>query len=58
MKKKKKNTSDEMHFNCTWKDMCSQKVGLFLFIPLFWEIYLACFKPKWRSINDYRGTMK
>lgn len=46
-----------MHFNCTWRDMCSQKVGLFLFIPLFWEI-LSCLKPKQRSINDYRGTTK
>jgi len=35
----------KMHFNCTWKDICSQDIELFC-SPHFGRFYLVCFKPK------------
>jgi hypothetical protein len=48
----------KMHFNCTWKNMCSQEVRLIFVLTLiyFGRFYLAHFKLKWVFLNICRGA--
>jgi len=49
--------SYRMHFSCKWKHKCSQEAGFFFWTSYFERFYIPRFKPKWRFVNNNRGTM-